>query len=140
MPGHTSSEVEQRVIDTRRRYRRGADWLGPELGIPPRTMSRILRRHQIPYLAKCDPLTGEVIRASKTTVIRYKRDRSGELIHIDVKKLGRIPPSSGWRAWGRGATDTTANKKRRVGYEYVHSAVDDRSPVRLLRDPPRRNR
>ena len=122
-PNQTPSEVEARVIEARRRYRRGPDWLGPELGVPARTVSRILRRHHMPRLAECDPLTGAVIRASKTTAVRYERDRPGELVHVDVKKIGRIPDGGGWRAWGRAAT--AAGRKTRVGYDYVHSAVDD---------------
>ena len=125
-PNRTAPEVEAAVVEARRKHRRGPDWLGPELGIPPRTISRILRRHQVPYLAECDPLTGEVIRSSKTTSVRYERDRPGELIHVDVKKIGRIPPGGGWRAWGRQAT-ISGKKQRRVGYDYVHSAVNDHS-------------
>jgi len=123
-PNRTSRETEEAVLKARTRYRRGPDWLGPELGIPPRTVTRILRRYGMPRLFECDPLTGEVIRASKTTAVRYERDRPGELIHVDVKKLGRIPPGGGWRAWGRAAT-TAGKKQRRVGYDYVHSVVDD---------------
>ena len=55
----------------------------------------------MPRLCELDPLTGTVIRASKTTVVRYERDRPGELVHMDVKKIGRIPDSGGWRAHGR---------------------------------------
>lgn len=124
-PNRTSAEVEQRVVEARRRQRRGPDWLGPELGVPARTVTRILRRHGMPRLFECDPLTGEVIRASKTTAVRYERDRPGELIHVDVKKLGRIPPGGGWRAWGRRMGSSSAKKKARIGYDYVHSAVDD---------------
>ena len=43
-------------------------------------MSRILRRHHRPYLGDRDPMTGELIRASKTTAVRYERDRPGELV------------------------------------------------------------
>ena len=46
-------------------------------------------------------MTGEVIRASKTTAVRYERARPGELVHMDVKKIGRIPDGGGWRAHGR---------------------------------------
>jgi transposase InsO family protein len=125
-PTRTSVEVEQRVLAARTRDRRGPDWLGPELGIPARTVTRILRRHGVPRLAECDPLTGGVIRASKTTARRYQRDRPGELLHMDVKKLGRIPPGGGWRAWGR-PLGSAQKKKARVGYDYVHSVVDDHS-------------
>lgn len=97
-PRRTSEAIEQQVLDLRRRERRGQDWLGPELGVPARTVARILRRHDVPYLRECDPLTGQVIRASKTTTLRYERDTPGELVHVDVKKIGKIPDGGGWRA------------------------------------------
>jgi transposase InsO family protein len=127
-PRRTPAQVEQRVVELRRRERRGPDWISVQAGVPARTVSRILARHQIPPLALCDPMTGEVIRASKVTAMRYERDRPGELVHMDVKKLGRIPDGGGWR--GRGGT--TANHAARadrssVGYDYVHSLVDDHS-------------
>jgi transposase InsO family protein len=115
------------VLAARREHRRGPDWLGPELGIPARTVSRILRRHRAPRLAVCDPMTGEVIRSSKTTAIRYERARPGELVHMDVKKIGRIPDGGGWRAHGREMGSTWAKKKARIGFDYVHSVVDDHS-------------
>jgi transposase InsO family protein len=127
MPTRTSPEIEAVVLAARVEHRRGQDWLGPELGIAPRTVSRILRRHGVPRLAACDPMTGEVIRASKTTAVRYERDRPGELVHMDVKKIGRIPEGGGWRAHGREMGKTSAQKKARIGYDYVHSVVDDRS-------------
>lgn len=126
-PTQTSAETETAVLAARAEHRRGPDWLGPELGIAPRTVSRILRRHQVPRLAECDPLTGEVIRASKTTAVRYERSRPGELVHMDVKKIGRIPDGGGWRAHGRQIGSTAAKKKTRIGYDFVHSVVDDHS-------------
>jgi transposase InsO family protein len=69
-------------------------------------------------------MTGEVIRASRASALRYERERPGELVHVDVKKLGKIPPGGGWRAHGRG---TRPGSKRRIGYDYVHSMVDDHS-------------
>ena len=77
----------------------------------------------MPYLCDCDPMTGAVIRASKSTAVRYERARPGELVHMDVKKLGRIPEGGGWRAHGRGNTGLDPN--RRNGFDYVHSLVDD---------------
>lgn len=115
------------MLAARAEYRRGQDWLGPELGVPARTVGRILRRHQVPHLAVCDPITGQVIRASKTTAIRYERARPGELVHMDIKKIGRIPDGGGWRALGRAAGSTARDRKRRVGFDYVHSVVDDHS-------------
>jgi transposase InsO family protein len=122
-PHRTPAEVEQQVLQLRQAERRGQDWLGPELGLAPRTVSRILRRHALPHLRELDPLTGDLIRSSKATAIRYERERPGELAHMDVKKLGRIPDGGGWKANGR------ANRDRdvRVGFDYVHSLVDDHS-------------
>jgi len=126
-PTRTPTEVERRVLALRQVERRGQDWLGPELGLPPRTVSRILRRHQVPRLVECDPITGQPIRASTTTTVRDERDRPGELVHMDVKKIGRIPDGGGWRVHGRHAGKTSKQKKARIGYDYVHSLVDDHS-------------
>lgn len=125
-PTRTPASVEAQIVEARRVFRRGPDWLGAELGIPARTVSRVLRRHQMPYLSELDPLTGEVIRATQTTGVRYERDTPGDLIHVDVKKLGRIRDGGGWKAHGRAATKAAASKDR-VGYDYIHAAVDDHS-------------
>ena len=127
MPSRTPADVEARVVAARCEHRRGPDWLGPELGIPARTVTRILRRHQMPRLCDLDPLTGEVIRSSKATAVRYERDKPGELVHMDVKKIGRIPNGGGWRAHGREMGSSSERKKTKVGYDYVHSLVDDHS-------------
>lgn len=126
-PRQTPVEVEEAIVAMRRKERRGQDWLGPELGVAARTVSRVLRRHGVPYLRECDPLTGEVIRASKNTAHRYERDRPGELVHVDVKKVGKIPDGGGWKAHGRQMGSTGAQKRARIGYDYVHSMVDDHS-------------
>ena len=124
-PTRTPAPVEERVIAARRELRVGPDRLAEATGVPARTISRILRRHQVPYLCECDPLTGDVIRSSKHTAVRYERDTLGELVHVDVKKIGRIPDGGGWKAWGRQIGKTSAQKKARTGYDYVHAAVDD---------------
>jgi transposase len=124
-PTKTSPEIEQQVLELRQAARRGQDWLGAELDLAPRTVARILRRHQVPYLRHCDPITGEVIRASQVTAIRYERDKPGELVHVDVKKLGRIPEGGGWKSHGRG--NGNRHRRTRVGFDYVHSMVDDHS-------------
>jgi len=124
-PGRTDAQVEAEVVARRERDRRGPDQIGHDLGVPARTVSRILRRHHLPYLRELDPLTGTLIRASKTTAIRYERARPGELVHMDVKKIGRIPHGGGWRAHGRAAghRDRTVT----IGFDYVHSMIDDHS-------------
>ena len=127
MPTRTSNDVEQLVLASRREHREGPDVLGPKVGVPARTVSRILRRHDVPYLRECDPMTGDVIRSSKQTAVRYERDRPGELVHVDVKKIGKIPDGGGWKAHGRQIGKTAVQKKARIGYDYVHSMVDDNS-------------
>jgi len=124
-PTRTPREVEDRIIELRSRERRGPDWLGAELGVPARTVSRVLVRRGQPRLCALDPMTGAVIRSSKQTATRYERSRPGELVHMDVKKLGRIPDGGGWRAHGRAAGSTSRDRATRVGYDYVHSLVDD---------------
>ena len=57
MPTRTSDEIERKVLTARAEQRKGEDWLGSELGVPARTVSRILRRHDVPRLCECDPLT-----------------------------------------------------------------------------------
>ena len=126
-PTRTPVEVEDRIVELRDRERRGPDWLGAELGVPARTVSRVLVRRGQPRLAALDPMTGVVIRSSKQTAIRYERGRAGELVHMDVKKLGRIPDGGGWRALGRAARETTRSRSSKLGYDYVHSLVDDYS-------------
>ena len=125
MPTKTTDEVEQKVLAARAAGREGQDVLGPKVGVPARTVSRILRRHQVPYLRDCDPMTGLLIKSSKATAVRYERDRPGELVHMDVKKLGKIPDGGGWKAHGRGKGNR--DRKQRIGYDYVHSLVDDHS-------------
>jgi transposase InsO family protein len=126
-PRRTSAEVESRVVELRRRERRGPAWISAELGVPARTVSRILARHAMPPLAALDPITGQVIRASKLTAVRYERARPGDLVHMDVKKIGRIPDGGGWRAHGLAATKAEKDRRPGVGYDYVHSLVDDHS-------------
>ena len=77
----------------------------------------MLRRAGLQRLDWLDRPTGRVIR-------RYERERPGELVHVDVKKLGPIPPGGGHKVHGRAARP---NWKRGLGYDYVHSCVDDNS-------------
>jgi len=121
MPSKISPEREAAVLAARSRLRFGPARLALETGVPARTISRILTRHHVPPLAWLDPVTGAVIRASRSTANRYEREKPGELVHIDVKKLGRIPDGGGWRAHGR----SEQVRGRGIGFDYVHAAVDD---------------
>jgi transposase InsO family protein len=126
-PRRTPVQVEDQVLLARRELRAGPAPIAEVTGVPARTVSRILLRRGVPRLAECDPLTGQVIRASKTTAVRYERARPGDLAHMDVKKIGRIPDGGGWKALGRDRRESTRNRKTRIGYDYVHALVDDHS-------------
>lgn len=113
-------------MDARRRLRCGPDGVAEATGVPARTVSRVLTRAGMPALCQLDRISGEVIRSSKQTAVRYERARPGELVHMDVKKLGRIPTGGGWRVHDRAAAEAI-KRKQPVGYDYVHSLVDDHS-------------
>ncbi|MFF7780841.1 IS481 family transposase [Streptomyces tanashiensis] len=115
-PHRTAAAVEARVCGLRQSRKLGPARIGPILGLPASTVHRILTRHRLNRLAWLDRPTGTVIR-------RYERDRPGELIHVDVKKLGRIPDGGGHKTNGRQA----GRPIRGMGYDYIHSAVDDHS-------------
>ncbi|MFH9424807.1 IS481 family transposase [Streptomyces sp. NPDC017529] len=116
-PHRTADCLEDRVCRLRTTRTLGPARLGPILGLPPSTVHRILVRHGLNRLAFLD-------RSTKTVIRRYERNRPGELVHVDVKKLGRIPAGGGWRVHGRAGSRLT---KTGVGFDYIHSAVDDHS-------------
>jgi len=118
-PHRTAPEVETRVCALRTARKLGPARLGPILRLPASTVHRILTRHGLNRLAHLDRPTRQIIR-------RYERDRPGELVHVDVKKLGRIPDGGGWRIHGRAACP---DRRRTVGFDYIHSAVDDHTRI-----------
>jgi transposase InsO family protein len=112
----TAAQVH-RVLAARRRRRQGPHRLSYHLAMPRSTIYGVLARHGMSRLAHIDRTSG--------VVVRYQRERPGELVHLDVKKLGRIPDGGGHRAHGR----AKGARGRGIGYDYLHSAVDDRSRV-----------
>lgn len=124
-PSRLPAAAESVIVQLRTSERLGRDDIAARTGIAPRTVSRVLRRRGLPPLSALDPITGEVIRSSKQTSVRYERELPGELAHMDVKKLGRIPDGGGWKAHGRAMGSTAARRRAPVGYDYVHSLVDD---------------
>jgi transposase InsO family protein len=109
----------QIVLKKRATIKRGPHYLAAVLGMPRSTVYGILRRHGVSRLDHTDRPTG--------ATIRYCKDHPGELVHIDVKKLGRVPPGGGWRMLGRNRFTEGYRKRARPGYDYLHAAVDDHS-------------
>ena len=107
---------EAAILARRERTLEGPHRIAWALGEAPATVHRVLRRLGAPRLADID--------RSTRTVVRYERERPGELIHVDIKKQGRIPAGGGWRVHGRAAAPS---RHRGDGYDFVHAAVDDRS-------------
>jgi transposase InsO family protein len=102
-------------------------WIGYHLGLPASAVGRVLARHQVPLLRKCDPVTGQVIRATRRTANRYEHPHPGSLVHIDVKKVGRIPDGGGWRGDPTQSATVHRSGHGNVGDDYVHAAIDDHS-------------
>lgn len=123
-PGRTAPRIEAAIVAARRRTRRGQDWIGAELGVSARTVGRVIARAGLPRLSELDAITGEPVRRGPISRRRYERARPGELVHVDVKKLGRIPAGGGWRLHGRAERP---HRHRGHGFDFVHSALDDHS-------------
>jgi transposase InsO family protein len=119
-PRRVSERVEDKICRRRRHDKVGPDRLAIHLGMPASTIYRVLCRHDLNRLSHMD-------RPTATPIRRYERSRPGELVHVDVKKLGKIPPGGGHRIHGRAATNSGARRRARIGYAYLHSAIDDYS-------------
>jgi transposase-like protein len=119
-PHRVPAAVEAEILRLRCQRKLGPARIAPRVSRPASTVHRVLVRHGLNRLAVMDRPTGQVIRQ----VRRYERARPGELVHIDVKKLGRIPEGGGHRVHGR---SPTTPKGRGIGYDFVHAAVDDHS-------------
>lgn len=131
-PGAIGQRAERQILRARRRLKKGPHHLAPLLGRPRSTIYGVLRRHGMSRLHHTDRPTG--------VPIRYEREHPGELVHIDVKKLGRIPDGGGWHMLGR-STESRRNQLRtqregRLGYDYIHAAVDDHSRVAYVEVHP----
>jgi len=114
-PNRTSPPVEAEILTLRTQRKLGPARIAGILGIPASTVHRVLVRHGINRLRWMDRPTGRVIR-------RIETSRCGELIHIDVKKLARIPDGGGHKMLGD--IHGRPNQRQRVGYTHIHSAID----------------
>jgi transposase InsO family protein len=128
-PRRTPPAIETRVLRLRREHRIGPVRLAARCNIAASTAHRILARHGLPALAAIDRATGEPVR-------RYERARPGELVHIDVKKLGRIPDGGGHKVLGRAAGRANQDRRNGTGYAYLHTALDDHSRLAYTEDLP----
>lgn len=114
-------EDRVQAIAALRRLRFTGPELAELLGMPLSTVSGILTRIGM----------GKLGRLGLEPARRYERERPGELVHLDIKKLGRIEGGAGWRVRDRRQhynptfTDREGLRRRTVGWEYVHIAVDD---------------
>ncbi|MBO8190105.1 IS481 family transposase, partial [Streptomyces spirodelae] len=116
-PRRTPTRTERRIIKVRVLRRWGPARIAHLLHLTPSTVHRVLTRYGLARLTHLDRATGRVIR-------RYERDRPGELVHVDIKKLGNIPDGGGHKTLGRQAGRKTRSA---AGYSYLHTAVDDHS-------------
>lgn len=126
---HRLPEAEElRIVSARLETLHGPHRLAYALGRSRSTIYGVLRRHGISRLSFIDRPT--------RTVVRYERARPGELLHVDVKKLGRIREGGGWRMHGREIGRDYEMRAHQVGYDYLHVAVDDHSRVAFVEALP----
>ena len=126
-PHQTPAELETRIVELRRTEKLGPARIGLILGMPASTVWRVLHRHGLNRVSWMDRPTGRIIR-------RYEKSTPGELVHVDIKKLGRVPDGGGWKKLGGadGRRNSLQYRQRRgaqrvstLGYGYIHAAVDD---------------
>jgi transposase InsO family protein len=131
-PTKTAQPLVREIVHARWKRKVGPVQIAGIVGVPASTVHAVLRRCGISRLSQVDRVTGEPVR-------RYEKDRPGEMLHMDVKKLGNIPDGGGWRMVGRArgqrnrtATPTTKRGKdggKNLGHAFVHTVVDDHSRV-----------
>ena len=131
-PARTPRRVERRIVGLRVAQRLGPARIAFRLGLPASTVHAVLARYRCPPLAHLDRGSGAAVR-------RYERARPGELVHVDIKKLGNIPDGGGHRVLGlapgkrnRQAHRDPARRRKvhgrpNLGYGYLHTALDDHS-------------
>ena len=120
------------VRHLRRKRRWGPVPIADQLGLAASTVHAVLRRQRANRLSHLDRSTGEAIRC-------YEHKRPGDMLHVDVKKLGNVPDGGGWRYLGRqqakknrAATTGKPRSKHRnpvIGTAFVHTVIDDHSRV-----------
>ncbi len=123
-PMCTAARVQEQICRLRRSTRRGPMYLGARTAVPASTVWRILRRNGLNRLSWINRPTGQVIR-------RYEHSTPGESVHLDIKKLGKIPSDGDRRVHGRNRPQAK-RKRKPVGYTYLHVTIDDHSRVAYI--------
>ena len=115
-PRRLGAQAEQTILAARRRSAYGPVRLAGLVPHPPSTIGKVLRRHGCSRL----PRPEGAVRCAR----RYERERPGELLHVDTKKLGRF-----WEPGKRvlGEEAGRPHKNRRLGWQHLHVAIDDHS-------------
>ena len=143
-PNRTPQPVVRKIVHLRWKQRLGPVEIGDRLGMPSSTVHAVLVRCRLNRLTHIDRATGEPIR-------RYEHERPGDLIHVDVKKLGKVPDGGGWRYVGRqqGYANRSATATHRHAAQQVAQSADRHLlpahrhrrplPSRLRRSPRRRD-
>ena len=131
-PTRTPKPVVRKIVHVRWKRRLGPVGIASVLGVPASTVHAVLQRCGISRLSQVDRATGEPVR-------RYEHAKPGDLLHMDVKKLGQIPNGGGWRYVGKQQGDRnraatpgkarSSNREPLMGHAYVHTVVDDYSRV-----------
>jgi hypothetical protein len=117
-PTRTKASRERRIVQLRRKRGLGPARIAGIVQLPASTVHVVLVRHGLNRLDRLD-------RPTRAPIRRMEMTRPGELVHLDIKKLGRIPRRGGWRIHGRTARPRThQTRKAAIGYAFVHSAVD----------------
>jgi transposase InsO family protein len=116
-PQRTPTRIERRIVKLRWLRRWGPARIGYHLGLHPSTVHKVLTRYKMARLGWLDRPTGRVVR-------RYEHAEPGDLVHVDIKKLGKIPDGGGHRVHGRQA-GKAIKKTTKPGYAFIHNAVDD---------------
>ncbi|MHC8506858.1 IS481 family transposase [Pseudonocardia artemisiae] len=134
-PNTTPEPVKRRIVHLRLKHRLGPVEIAAKVGVAASTAHRVLVRCRINRLSRLDRASGEPVR-------RYEHPRPGDMLHVDVNKLGNIPDGGGWRYHGRrqgnrhrAATATISGTPRNIygqpkmGTAFVHTVIDDHSRV-----------
>jgi len=124
-PNRTAKRTERRIVALRFTRRWGPHRIAFHLRMNRSTVENVLRRYRMPRLANIDRVTGLPVR--KPAPVRYEHPNPGDLVHVDIKKQGRIPDGGGHRMNGRTTGRRNKGDKGGRGYSFIHHAVDDNS-------------